>query len=75
MTATETLAAQLKEIFGERLRTIAAFGAEANTCAIVKTLTVGVLIDVRSSKRLPPRSRCPKSVVDRILGLPPSALE
>jgi hypothetical protein len=43
MTATETLAAQLKEIFGERLSMIAAFGTEANTCAIVETLTVGDL--------------------------------
>lgn len=43
MTATDTLAAQLKEIFGERLGMIAAFGGDASTCAIVETLTVADL--------------------------------
>jgi hypothetical protein len=40
MTATDTLAAQLKEIFGNRLKMVASFGADANTCAIVESLTV-----------------------------------
>jgi hypothetical protein len=43
MSATETLAAQLKDIFGDRLRMIAAFGGDSNTCAIVETLTVADL--------------------------------
>jgi hypothetical protein len=45
MTATETLAAHLKEIFGDRLQMVASFGADANTntCGIVQTLTVADL--------------------------------
>ena len=40
MSATDTLAAQLMEIFGPRLKMVAAFGAEPHTCAIVDTVTV-----------------------------------
>lgn len=36
----DALAAQLNEIFGERLKMVAAFGDNANSCAIVQTLTV-----------------------------------
>lgn len=35
----DSLAAQLKEIFGDRLRMIAAFGDNAQSCAVVKSLT------------------------------------
>jgi hypothetical protein len=38
--STETLAAQLKEIFGDRLKMVAAFGANAGTCAVVHSLTL-----------------------------------
>jgi hypothetical protein len=40
MSATDTLAAQLLEIFGSRLRMVAAFGTDPHTCAIVDSLTV-----------------------------------
>jgi hypothetical protein len=40
MSNVETLAAQLAEIFGRRLKMVAAFGAGSHTCAIVETLTV-----------------------------------
>lgn len=36
----DALAAQLKEIFGDRLRMVAAFGDTANTCAVVKNVTI-----------------------------------
>jgi hypothetical protein len=36
----DSLAAQLKEIFGDRLRMVAAFGDTANTCAVVHNLTI-----------------------------------
>ena len=36
----DTLAAHLKEIFGDRLRMLAAFSGDANTCAVVHTLTL-----------------------------------
>jgi len=36
----DSLAAQLKEIFGERLRMIAAFGDTAATCAVVQSVTI-----------------------------------
>jgi hypothetical protein len=40
MTSTDTLAADLKEIFGDRLRMVAAFSSNSHTCAIVQTLTL-----------------------------------
>ena len=40
MSNVETLAAQLADIFGPRLKMVAAFGAGPQTCAIVDTLTV-----------------------------------
>src|SRR5262245_38771188 len=39
MSSTDTLAAQLTEIFGGRLKMMAAFGARSSTCAIVDSLT------------------------------------
>ncbi len=36
----DTLAAQLKDIFGERLKMVASFGGHTHTCAIVQTLTL-----------------------------------
>jgi hypothetical protein len=36
----ETMAVQLKDIFNDRLKMVAAFGDGVNTCAIVQTLTV-----------------------------------
>jgi hypothetical protein len=39
----EAMAAQLKDIFNDRLKMVAAFGDGVNTCAIVQTLTVGDL--------------------------------
>src|ERR687897_3536435 len=36
----ESLAAQLKEIFGDRLKMVAAFGDTANTCAVVENVGV-----------------------------------
>jgi len=39
--STDTLAAQLNEIFGPRLRMVAAFGGhETHTCAVVQSLTL-----------------------------------
>jgi hypothetical protein len=35
----DSLAAQLKDIFGDRLRMVAAFGDSAQTCAVVQSLT------------------------------------
>jgi hypothetical protein len=40
MSNVERIAAQLAEIFGSRLKMVAAFGAGAQTCAVVETLTV-----------------------------------
>lgn len=40
MSNVETLAAQLAEIFGRRLKMVAAFGGGSHTCAVVETLTV-----------------------------------
>ena len=39
----DSLAAQLKDIFGDRLKMIAAFGDKASTCAVVQSLTLGDL--------------------------------
>ena len=36
----DTLAVQLREIFGERLKMVAAFGGDAHTCAVVENLTL-----------------------------------
>jgi hypothetical protein len=36
----ETLAAELKEIFGDRLRMVASFGGQTNSCAVVQNLTL-----------------------------------
>ena len=36
----DSLAAQLREIFGDRLRMVAAFGDSAQACAVVKSLTL-----------------------------------
>jgi hypothetical protein len=38
--STDTLAVQLREIFGERLKMVAAFGGNAHTCAVVQNLTL-----------------------------------
>ena len=38
--STDSVAAQLKEIFGDRLRMVAEFGDNAGTCAIVQSLSV-----------------------------------
>ena len=43
MSNVEKLAAQLAEIFGARLKMVAAFGAGSQTCAVVETLAVGDL--------------------------------
>ncbi len=40
MSSTDTLAADLKEIFGDRLIMLAAFGGPSNTCAVVRSLTL-----------------------------------
>jgi hypothetical protein len=40
MSSIDALAAQLKDIFNDRLRMVAAFGDDANTCAVVQTLTI-----------------------------------
>jgi hypothetical protein len=39
----DSLAAQLKDIFGDRLKMIAAFGDKASTCAVVQSLSLGDL--------------------------------
>jgi hypothetical protein len=36
----DSLAAQLKDIFGDRLKMVAAFGDKASTCAVVQSLTL-----------------------------------
>ena len=43
MSATDTQAAQLADIFGPRLKMAAAFGRDSSTCAIVETLTIADL--------------------------------
>jgi hypothetical protein len=43
MTATDTLAAQLRDVFGDRLRMVAAFGHAAHTVVIADTLTLSDL--------------------------------
>jgi hypothetical protein len=40
MSSTDTLAADLKDIFSDRLRMVAAFGGGTNTCAVVQSLTL-----------------------------------
>ena len=40
MSPTDTLAADLKEVFGDRLRMIAAFGVDSQTCAVVDNLSL-----------------------------------
>jgi len=39
----DSLAGQLKEIFGERLKMVAAFGDTSNSCAVVESLTIADL--------------------------------
>ena len=43
MSVTDTLAAQLMDVFGPRLKMVAAFGTESNTCAIVESLVIADL--------------------------------
>ena len=43
MSAIDTLAADLREVFGERLRMVAAFGNDAHSCAVVASLTLADL--------------------------------
>src|SRR5580765_8575410 len=43
MSAPDTLAAQLREIFGDRLQMVAAFGADAQTCAVVDSIALADL--------------------------------
>jgi hypothetical protein len=38
--SVNAMAGQLKEIFADRLRMVAAFGDNANTCAVVQSLTI-----------------------------------
>jgi hypothetical protein len=40
MSVTDTVAAQLKEIFGNRVKMIAAFGADSQICAILDDITI-----------------------------------
>ncbi len=40
MSATDTQAAQLMEVFGNRLKMVASFGSDSSTCAIVESLTI-----------------------------------
>jgi len=39
----DTLAAQLQDIFGDRLKMVAAFGDSANSCAVVESVTIADL--------------------------------
>jgi hypothetical protein len=39
----DTLAAQLQDIFGDRLKMVAAFGDSANSCAVVQNVTIADL--------------------------------
>ena len=43
MSATDTLAAQLLGVFGQRLKMVAAFGDGSSTCAIVESLAIADL--------------------------------
>jgi hypothetical protein len=43
MSSTDTLASDLKEIFGDRLRMVAAFSSNSHTCAVVQSLALGDL--------------------------------
>jgi hypothetical protein len=43
MSSTDTLASDLQEIFGERLRMLAAFGGNTHSCAVVQSLTLADL--------------------------------
>jgi hypothetical protein len=43
MASDDTIASQLREIFVDRLRMVAAFGRDAHICAIVDSITVGDL--------------------------------
>jgi hypothetical protein len=43
MSSTDTLASDLKEIFGDRLRMVAAFSSNSHTCVVVQSLTLGDL--------------------------------
>src|SRR5688572_21935452 len=43
MSSTDTLAADLKDVFGDRLRMIAAFGGGSQTCVVVGSLTLNDL--------------------------------
>ena len=43
MTATETLATQLRDVFGDRLRMVAAFGHASHTVAVVDNVTAADL--------------------------------
>ena len=43
MTSIDTLASDLKEIFGDRLRMVATFTTHSHACAIVQTLTLADL--------------------------------
>jgi hypothetical protein len=52
MGSIETLAADLTEIFGDRLKMVAAFGADGHSCAVVHTLT---LEDLRRCAALEPK--------------------
>ncbi|HKY20455.1 MAG TPA: hypothetical protein VJM31_04475 [Vicinamibacterales bacterium] len=40
MSSTDTLAVDLKTIFGERLKMLVAFGDNSHSCAVVETLTL-----------------------------------
>jgi len=40
MSSTDTLAADLAQIFGQRMRMLAVFGNDTHTCAVVESLTL-----------------------------------
>jgi hypothetical protein len=40
MAATDTLAADLKEIFGDRLTMVAGFGGDSHSCVVIRSLTL-----------------------------------
>jgi len=40
MTSDETLAARLRNVFGDRLKMVATFGSEPSTCAVVDSMTI-----------------------------------
>ena len=43
MSSTETRAAKLRDVFGERLQMVAAFGPNPNLCAVVESITMADL--------------------------------